>query len=514
MRTCLERSRPSVGTTATRAARTVAVAGLGALAAAILVMKVGVAGLAVPLGLLVLLVPLSNPRLAVGLLVGCAILVESSTANVLHITTDQFHDPIPGHYGPLELLMALAIGAVVIDAARRRRVPLRPAPFGPAIAVLALALLVGSVVGHYAGQGFNPITEQLRPVLPLIVVPWLTVNVIRDMADLRRAIGLIAILTAAKAALGLIGLVTHVGAAANGSTITYYEATANWLALTFLMVVLASTVSRLPVERIARWAVPLVLLSLALSLRRSFWIGTVAAAPLVLVIAAAPIGRRFLLPATAVLAAALWITISSGVVTDTTTPIGQRIQSLSPSRLVANPEDRYRLDERKNVLAKISASPFVGVGLAVPWQEQFPLSVENPGGRLYVHMAVLWFWLKLGVLGLIAYLGYMLTAIVVGVQVFRRHRDTRIRVAAAGAAAGLAGLMVVETTATFLGTDLRMTVVVGCIVGLLSVALRQTRSPTESSATQEPPPTNARLRAPHPATRALPHDRQELWLRP
>jgi hypothetical protein len=315
--------------------------------------------------------------------------------------------------------------------------------------------------------------------------------------------------------LGLIGVVTHTGAAAGGTTITYYEATANWLALTFLMVMLASTVGRLPVERIARWAVPLVFLSLALSLRRSFWIGVLAAAPVVLVIAAAPVGRRLLLPAAAVLAAALWLTISSGVVTDTTTPIGKRIQSLSPSHLVANPEDRYRLDERKNVLAKISASPIVGVGLAVPWTEQYPLSVENPGGRLYVHMAVLWFWLKLGVTGLIAYLGYMLTAIVVGIQVFRRHRDPRIRVAAAGAAGGLAGLMVVETTATFLGTDLRMTVVVGCIVGLLSVARTQARSPTAASATDEPPPpSGSRLRARHPPARALPSDRQELWLSP
>ena len=71
----------------------------------------------------------------------------------------------------LELLMFLAICSVVIDAIRGPRVPLRPAPFGPAIAMLVFALLIGSIVGHYAGAGFNAITEEIRPVLPLIIVP-------------------------------------------------------------------------------------------------------------------------------------------------------------------------------------------------------------------------------------------------------------------------------------------------------------------------------------------------------
>jgi hypothetical protein len=365
----------------------------------------------------------------------------------------------------------------VLDASRRRRMPLRPTPFGPVLALLAVALLAGLAVGHFAGQGYNPITEQLRGVLPLVIVPWLTVNAIRDAADLRRAIGLLGILTAIKAALGLIGVLTHVGVTAGSMTITYYEPTANWLAMTFVLAMLASVPGRLPVERIARWAVPLITLSLALSLRRSFWIGTAAAVPFLLVVTTSRLGRRFLIPVAAVLAVALWITISSGFVIDSQTPIAQRIQSLTPSNLATNPQDRYRLDERKNVLAAIRASPLVGLGLAVPWQERYPLSIEGtPGGRQYVHMAVLWFWLKLGIAGVIAYVGYLLTAIVVGIRIFRRHHDARIRAAAAGAAAGLLGLAVAETTATFLGTDLRLTVLVGCVAGLLSAGLRQSGS--------------------------------------
>jgi O-Antigen ligase len=482
--------------------RSGALAAAAALAVALIAaLAVGPMGLLAPLAVLAVLVVLCNPQVAVGLLVGCAILFESSSPNVLHFTTGQFHDPLPGHYGVLELLMVLAVCAVLLDAIRLRRVPLRPAPFGPALGVLTLAILAGSITGHYAGQGFNAITEQIRPMLPLIIVPWLIVNVVHDVAELRRAIGLLAIFTAVKAALGLLGVLAHVGVTANNTTITYYEPAANWLTMTFLLAMLAAAAGRLPMERAARWAVPVVLLCLVLSLRRSFWLGTVAGAAFVLMVATVPVGKRFLLPGTVALAVAVWILISSGLVINSQSALGQRLESITPARIESNPEDSYRLDEQKNVLAEIRSSPLVGLGLAVPWQETYPLSVEQPGGgELYVHMALLWFWLKLGVLGVIAYLGYMLTAIVAGVRVFRRHPDARIRVAAVGAAGGLLGLAVVEATATFLGTDLRTTVLVGCTVGLLSVALGQIRP----SAPLAPAPAVADQRLAHRDRRMTP----------
>ena len=499
--------------TVSDAGRVPLMAAAAALAAGLLAVAVGPLGLVAPLAVLALLVVLSNPGIAVGLLVGCAILFESSSPNVLHFATQQFHDPLPGHYGVLEALMALATCAVLLDSIRRRRVPLRPAPFGPALAALTLALLAGSVVGHFAGQGFNAITEQIRPVLPLIIVPWLVVNVVADRGQVRAAIALLAMLTIVKAALGLVGVITHVGVVANGTTITYYEPAANWLAMTFLLAMLAAAARRLPTERAARWAVPLVLACLALSLRRSFWLGAAAGALFVLIFATAPVGKRFLLPSAAVLAAAVLIAVSTGFAVDSQSPLGRRVESITPSRIVANPQDSYRLDEQKNVLAEIRSSPLVGLGLAVPWRETYPLSVTQvtqPGaGELYVHMAVLWFWLKLGVLGVIAYLGYMLTAIAAGIRVFRRHPDARIRAAGAGAAGGLLGLAVVEATATILGTDLRTTVLVGCTVGLLSVALGQIRSsapvaPTFTVADPRPSQRDRRMRQPDRVRNVVP----------
>ena len=484
-----------------RAARVVGIALVGTLAEWVLIRRLGLVALIAPLVLLALLPPLLNPRIALGVLIAATILFESSSANILHFTTQQIHDPLPGHYGLLELLMFLAICSVVIDAIRGRRVPLRPAPFGLAIALLIFALLIGSIVGHYTGAGFNAITEEIRPVLPLIIVPWLTINAVRNQRDVRRGIALVGGLTVIKAVLGLLGVIAGVGVGADGSTITYYEPAANWLAMLYVLVILGSLVGRVRLRRLARWLAPLVLLSLVLSLRRSFWIGGVAAIPVLLVIAMPPIGRRLLIPATAILAVALWITIASGVVTESQTPIAQRINSLTPSRLTSNAEDRYRIDERKNVLAQIRASPLIGLGLAIPWQERYPLSVENPGARQYVHVAVLWYWLKFGVAGVLAYLAYMLTAVVVGIRVFRSHRDPLVRIAAAGAAAGIVGLMVVETTATFVGSDLRTTILVGFVAGMLSAALSQTPSGFAYTPALADPAPRPRHHSPRPPTR-------------
>jgi len=41
--------------------------------------------------------------------------------------------------------------------------------------------------------------------------------------------------------------------------------------------------------------------------------------------------------------------------------------SLNPSKLEASAEDRYRLDERANVLAEIRAHPIEGLGVTIPW---------------------------------------------------------------------------------------------------------------------------------------------------
>jgi O-antigen ligase len=154
-------------------------------------------------------------------------------------------------------------------------------------------------------------------------------------------------------------------------------------------------------------------------------------------------------------------------------PIVKRAESLSPTSLQANVEDRYRLDERANVIAEIERHPITGIGTLVPWQASAQgLSIEHLGGRDYVHFAALWFWLKLGILGLFAYLGILIATGLLGWRVWRHSHEPLFRVFGLASLCGVIGLLAAETTASFTGVDLRFTVLLGSQIGLLALLRR------------------------------------------
>jgi hypothetical protein len=110
----------------------------------------------------------------------------------------------------------------------------------------------------------------------------------------------------------------------------------------------------------------------------------------------------------------------------------------------------------------------------VPWQATAaPLSVEHEEGRQYVHFAALWFWLKLGVLGLCAYVGLIAGSLVVAWQAWRRSREPLLRAFALASACGIAGLITMDTTASFTGVEARFTLVLGVQIGLLALLARR-----------------------------------------
>jgi len=153
-------------------------------------------------------------------------------------------------------------------------------------------------------------------------------------------------------------------------------------------------------------------------------------------------------------------------------PVAQRIMSLTPERIVANPYDRYRLDEQRNVLAEIRESPMLGIGLGVPWRLTHPLPVELPGGRLYTHTVVLWFWLKLGLAGLAIYLWLVAAAVVTALGVARRSASGIVRASALALAAVAVAMAVAETTGSFFGVSDRYTVLVAVGLGWIAAARR------------------------------------------
>lgn len=442
--------------------------------------KLGMKGLLVPLAVVLAIILLYRPVASVALVVGLTILCEGESFGVLTFTST-LYQTLYKNLSILDGLVVLAIVAVAFDAIRHRRPLWLPRPLLLPLTVLALAMVSGILVGRAAGASlrFIVFSEDILGYLLLLPIAVANLNIDRRQAMLllKGAMAL-AIL---KAVLGLIEIFSGQGTAIEGSsTLTYYEPAANWLIMIAALGLFAAVLAR---ERPPLWMAlgsPLLIASLVLSYRRSFWIASVLGLLLVLMLGTTPAGRRMLVPASLFVVVAIWLLGSISF--QSQLPIAKRVASLNPSSLEANAEDRYRLDERANVLAEIDAHPITGLGMTIPWNTTVrSLSLEHPGGRDYVHFAALWFWLKLGILGFIAYVGMIAASVVLAWQAWRRSHEPMLRAFALASLCGIAGLVVMDTTASFTGVDARFTVLFAAQVGLLALIARTGRLPSSEA---------------------------------
>jgi O-antigen ligase len=414
---------------------------------------------------------LSRPTLAVAIPVVLIVVLEDDPTSLLH-GPSQLYGYLPGFkVTGVEALLGLAAAAVALDATSRRRMRL-PEPFTVPLLLIVLALVAGAITGRSAGSDWITISENARVVLLVVVAAFLVANVIRDRRDLLRWIAGIAALAIFKGAVGAGSVLIGKGVLIddNGTVGTYLQSTANFLAMLFLAAVAAAALARGRLPAWVWWGAPLVLAALVLSFRRSFWIATVAALIIVLVVASGRVGRRMIVPAAVVVGLLGWLLVGTGVGGQLQGPVVERAESLDPSKVRRNDQDRYRLSERRNVVLALREQPITGLGLGQNWTARRPMPLEHPGGHSYVHFAALWWWMKCGLLGFVAYVALMATAIVAGLQIARREPDVRIRVAALGAGAAFIGLAVAELTATFTGSEVRTTVLVGVLLGVLAAA--------------------------------------------
>jgi hypothetical protein len=455
------------------------VAGLAAAAGAVALgagLVLGQPGLLVPLAVLAMALPLALPRVGLAVLLAVVVICEARDASLLP-ALEAVYEPLAG--GPVAavdvLLVLVAIGTA-LELTRRRLPVLAPGLLTLPLVLLVLALAGGAVTGYARGAGPVDIVYAGRYVAYLLVVPIVVVNLVRSRREVVAALGFVAGLAAAKAVLGLLTVATGRGRVVDGATITFYEPVANWLMLACLLGVLAAVLHGLR-GRLPLWLLlgaPLMVASLALSLRRSFWIGLVLGAGLVLILGGSPVTRRLLAPAAIVVVVAGWALWSLGFQADGR--LATRVESLKPTRFEANAEDRYRFAERTNVLAEIRAHPVSGLGLAVGWSSAArPLPVEHENGRQYVHMVSLWYWLRLGVVGFVAYLALMAAALAMAWRVWRDDPDALVRAAALGGACSLLALAVIETTGSFTGVEPRFTIALAAMLGLIAAAYRLRR---------------------------------------
>src|SRR5262249_6586861 len=149
---------------------------------------------------------------------------------------------------------------------------------------------------------------------------------------------------------------------------------------------------------------------------------------LILVIATRKVGRRLIVPGAIVVGLCGYVVLSTGVGNALDGELVKRASTISVSHATHNTQDRYRIAERRNVIAAPEKQPFTGLGIGVDWPERYPLPFEVAGLHDFTHVAFLYWWMTCGPLGALAYLVLMLTTIIAGFRVWTRHDDPLIRV--------------------------------------------------------------------------------------
>jgi O-antigen ligase len=435
--------------------------------------ELGTIGLFLPVAIIAATILLTRPVLTLVLVVGLTIFCEGPDFGLFTFTSTLYAQVYRG-LSVLDLLVALVVVSAFLDVLRSGRPLWIPRVLALPLATLALAMAAGAFVGHESGTSLRFSIFSEHVLFYLLLMPVTIANLELDEGQIARLFAGGMALAIVKAVLGLVEISEHLGKPIEGSTtLTYYEPTANWLIMIALLTILAAVVTRVKIPAWVLLGSPLLIACLLLSYRRSFWIASVLGVLLIVLLGTTPTGRRLLVPAGLVVAGAIWLLGSLHF--QSNLPIVKRAASLSSfSKLEANREDRYRLDERANVLSEIRQHPITGLGVGIAWQATAaPLSVEHEEGRQYVHFAALWFWLKLGVLGVLAYIGVIAGSFLLAWRTRLAVRQPWLRAFCLATACGIAGLAVMDTTASFTGVEARFTVVLAAQIGLIGVLARR-----------------------------------------
>jgi hypothetical protein len=432
----------------------------------------GPKGALAPVLAVLCLVLLRFPGIAFGLLVVVAVMAEAEASGLIPSGAG-YYDTAVSSLTPPDLLLLIGLGGVLLRFVTDDERPRLPHPLTIPLGLLALALAAGVItaLSAHAGVSQGELFHRGMHIAYVFMVPLLAVNVIRDTRSLKIFAVVVAALGAIKGLSGLYVSLGGLGSTVEEETISFLDPVPNLMTLILALGVVAALIRKVKIPVWMMAAAPIGLLSLVLSFRRSFWIAAAFTLVVVIIIASRRRGRAVLAVAAVTLALTLVAATTIGSSDNpSASPLAERAQTLSPGGLGKNRGDRYRIDERKNVVENIEKQPLTGIGLGVPWKVHQPLAEAHD--RRYAHVATLWYWLALGPLGLIAYIAVIGSGMWTAVRIWRRHPDEIVQVCAIAAFGTILGLTIVELTATFTGVEPRVSLILGAALGWLAAAWR------------------------------------------
>jgi O-Antigen ligase len=441
--------------------------------------KAGPQGALAPLVLLLGIVLLRFPEVCLGLLLVGATLAETEAVGAIP-SGGAFYEQAVSSLTLPDVLLLFGLAGVVLRFVARDVRPRLPDPLTAPLTVLGFALVAGAAtaISAKAGVSAGDLFHRSMHIGYLILVPLLTVNVLRDTHALKVFAVALAALATLKGVTGCYATVAGAGGTVEEATATFLNPLPNMLMLTFILGVVAAKVRKVELPGWMLIGAPIALIALTLSYRRSFWIAAVFTIVVVVIIASRRRGRAVLAIGATTLVLALVGAMTIGASSDdpSSSPLAERAQTITPGSLGSNRGDRYRMDERANVIENIEAHPVTGIGLGVDWEVNRPLAEAHD--RRYAHVAILWYWLAFGVLGLVAYVTLVMTGLGAAVRVWRRHPDPVVQVCSIAGFGAILGLAIVELTATFTGVEPRFSLLIGALFGWLAAAWQDLPAPS------------------------------------
>ena len=263
----------------------------------------------------------------------------------------------------------------------------------------------------------------------------------------------------------------------SGNELSYYDASPILL-LGFCAIVVAFRMVDL-----GAWRIPYLVISslvILLSLRRGAWLGIIATL-VITGIWSRRSGFRIALAIGAVCIFGLEIAHPGSALA----PIENAVKYTTGAQ-GREFSTKYREYEMSNAWMNIERNWLGGIGPATDWTLYNSFSARfRPYNFSYLHNSYMWVWLRYGLIGLIAYLGF------IGTSAFTLLHRRRYPIECAATGGAVVGVAIAVFTASYLTTTDRWPITVGLIVGIGLAArarfLQSERETAPAGAADEPP---------------------------
>lgn len=396
----------------------------------------------------------------------------------------------PFKFSPAELLAVMALLVYVMRGIGRRDLKFERGPFLPVLLLFAATTAMGYL--HGVASGGDPIMalwEARAQFYPLLLY-MLTINLVTERKHV------VALLWTAFIGLGLLSLVGvssyfQQHGVIGDQGVLDHEDSLIFNVFFFLMIFLKLNGGN---RRMVRWGcvfLPTVLFSFLENHRRAgtaaFVIAFIASLPIMYVLFEAKRRQIVGFIIAIVVFSAIYIPAGWNSMAAWAQPAQAIRSNFSPSDRDTE-SNQYRLIEDFDLNFTRDLSPLIGYGYGKPYMQPHPLpAVSTDFLKFFAHDSVLWIWMRTGHIGFFAFMLFMATICIRGLQICRATKDPLLQ------AAGLMGVLFVLMAFIYGKYDLQLTnyrtmmmlgVWIG-ILGALPVLNRAEQAQTEGLEEQE-----------------------------